>query len=154
MLLRLSVKARPIVMAALLVAVVPGCGTSEPGDAPPTSALTIVAEGAELYAANCAACHGSNLEGVADWQVANDDGSYKPPPHDTSGHTWHHGDLTLLQIISEGSGFAQSQMPVFGDELSDAEILKTLEFIKTSWGPEERKFQLTATLRELEAASK
>ena len=143
---------RNLLVAAVAASRVAGRATSESAD-PATSAVSsIVAEGADLYAANCAACHGANLEGEADWRVANDDGSFKSPPHDSSGHTWHHGDLTLFQIISQG-GFPQSRMPAFGEALTDAEILKILEFIKTEWGPDEREFQRSVTLSELETSS-
>ncbi len=150
---RRNAQSRAGVVAALLATAVAACGTSGSADPATSDVPSVVAEGAELYAASCAACHGANLEGEADWRVANDDGSFKAPPHDSSGHTWHHGDLTLLQIITEGGGFAESRMPAFSETLTDAEILKILEFIKSQWGPDEREFQRSATLRELEASS-
>ncbi len=104
-----------------------------------------VARGQELYNQYCAACHGLNGEGQPDWKTPNEDGSFKPPPHDASGHTWHHGDHLLLEIVAQGSEFPQSQMPIFGDQLSDEEIQAILEYIKKWWGPEERAFQWQVT---------
>ena len=33
------------------------------------------------------------------------------PPHDSSGHTWHHSDQILLELIRGGSDFPQARMP-------------------------------------------
>jgi mono/diheme cytochrome c family protein len=116
-------------------------------DVPPPPPLDPqrVAQGQELYAQHCAECHGSNGEGQPDWKTPNDDGSYKPPPHDVSGHTWHHDDDLLLDLIANGSDFPKTQMPTFGDKLSDEEILAILEYLKSWWGPEERAFQWQIT---------
>jgi hypothetical protein len=56
------------------------------------------------------------------------------PPHDASGHTWHHPDDVLFEITRKGiSAFAppgyESDMPAFGD-LGDAEIWAVLAFIR------------------------
>lgn len=100
-----------------------------------------VANGPELYQQHCASCHRPDLSGDPDWKTPNDDGSYPPPPHDSSGHTWHHSDRVLLEIVRNGSDSPQSRMPAFGDRLTDEDILAILEFIKTSWGPAERDYQ-------------
>ena len=104
--------------------------------------------GAVLYATHCASCHGVDLEGHPDWRTPNADGSYNPPPHDATGHTWHHGDVTLVQVISDGGSFPQSRMPAFGDILTEERILVILDFLKSTWGEEERAFQREATDRE------
>ncbi|WP_447412957.1 c-type cytochrome, partial [Clostridium perfringens] len=82
--------------------------------------------GQELYAANCAACHGTNLEGQPDWKRRLDNGRMPAPPHDASGHTWHHPDQDLLVIVRDGlsaivPGY-ESDMPAFGKVLTDDEI--------------------------------
>jgi mono/diheme cytochrome c family protein len=100
-----------------------------------------VERGGELYQANCASCHGADLAGAPDWKTPNEDGSYPPPPHDSSGHTWHHPDRVLIEIIRDGSDFPQSRMPAFGDRLTQEDIEAILEFIKTSWGPQENAYQ-------------
>ena len=97
-----------------------------------------VAEGAPLYAEHCAACHGANLEGEPDWQIAGPDGLLPAPPHDETGHTWHHQDELLFRITKHGSADVagpdyQSNMMGFGDVLSDREILSVLAFIKSTW---------------------
>jgi len=107
-----------------------------------------VAHGASLYRQYCAGCHGANLEGVPDWKRRLPDGSLPPPPHDSSGHTWHHSDSLLLSIIANGGDPADnSKMPAFKDKLHDDQIVAILEFLKSKWGAQEREFQwwITAT---------
>ncbi len=62
----------------------------------------LLSQGATLYQQYCATCHGANLEGAPDWKKPLADGSLPPPPHDDSGHTWHHPDFLLLQIMAQG----------------------------------------------------
>lgn len=107
-----------------------------------------VTQGAPVYAQECASCHGANLEGAPDWKTSLPDGSLPPPPHDNSGHTWHHSDSLLLAIIADGGDPAfNSKMPAFGDKLTDLERRVVLEFIKSKWGDNEREFHwwMTAT---------
>jgi len=114
----------------------------------PTLAAARVQQGSALYAQHCAACHGANLEGAANWKQPDAAGAYPPPPHDSTGHTWHHADDLLLSIVQNGGDPAyNSKMPAFKDKLSPAEIRSIIEFLKNHWGPEEREFQwwITAT---------
>ena len=50
--------------------------------------------GREIYVQNCAACHGTNLEGQPSWRSSNEVGMSPAPPHDVTGHTWHHDIYT------------------------------------------------------------
>ena len=60
------------------------------------------------------------------------------PPHDETGHTWHHGDRQLFAITKYGverfapAGYG-SDMPGFENTLSDAEIDSVLAFIRSTW---------------------
>ncbi|MBI2584800.1 MAG: cytochrome c [Rhodospirillales bacterium] len=97
-----------------------------------------VALGEQLYRAHCASCHGVNLEGQADWRTRNADGTLKPPPHDETGHTWHHPDRLLFDYTKQGGGPTAppgftSAMPGFAGTLSDAETWAVLAFIKSRW---------------------
>ncbi len=100
---------------------------------------SIVAEGAEIYAAECAVCHGVNLEGQPDWRVRGPDGLLPAPPHDETGHTWHHDGETLFNLTKYGLGEMigdpdyESAMPAFEDVLTDAEIVAVLSYIKSTW---------------------
>lgn len=97
--------------------------------------------GKQIYRTRCAACHGANLEGQPDWQSARPDGTYLAPPHDETGHTWHHGDAMLTdyirrggQAVLDGMGVAfTSRMPAFEDQLTDAEIAAVLAYVKSTW---------------------
>ncbi|PZU14357.1 MAG: cytochrome C, partial [Citromicrobium sp.] len=84
----------------------------------------VIALGQRLYAENCASCHGADLEGQPDWQTPLENGRYPAPPHDETGHTWHHADPLLERIIRDGTAAVvgdgyESDMPGFGDVMSD-----------------------------------
>jgi len=61
-----------------------------------------VALGASVYRDHCASCHGANLEGQPDWKSRKPDGRFPAPPHDETGHTWHHPDETLFDLTKLG----------------------------------------------------
>ncbi len=102
-------------------------------------------QGALIYQARCASCHGVKLEGQANWRERGADGRLPAPPHDGSGHTWHHPDDMLIRITKEGVAKAvglpdyATNMPAFGDSLSDADIVAVLSWIKSQWSPETRR---------------
>ena len=98
-----------------------------------------VVAGAALYTQHCAACHGANLEGQPDWRRRLPNGRLPAPPHDASGHTWHHPDKLLFGITKHGlvppyapAGYA-SDMPAFAGVLSDAQIRAVLAYIQSRW---------------------
>ena len=107
-----------------------------------------VARGKPLYEKYCASCHGLRLEGQANWQKKLPDGRMPAPPHNASGHTWHHPDAVLFGITKHGlvpgkyapPGY-RSDMPGFGATLSDEDIWAVLAYIKSSWPPEIRQAQ-------------
>jgi mono/diheme cytochrome c family protein len=101
-----------------------------------------VAKGEVLYARYCAECHGADLKGSPTWKEPLADGSLPPPPHDDSGHTWHHPDRQLIEIIQNGGDpNYNSKMPAFGDRLSEDEVVSIPEFLKSKWSVEAREFQ-------------
>ena len=107
----------------------------------------IIAHGPQIYADQCAACHGADLEGQPDWRTPLASGRLPAPPHDESGHTWHHSDEVLFRIVKEGTaaivgGGYESDMPGFADVLNDAEIRAVLDYIKSTWPERERTYQL------------
>jgi mono/diheme cytochrome c family protein len=117
---------------------------------PPTPPLDPdrVKEGEVIYGQYCASCHRADLSGDPDWKTRNADGSLRPPPHDNTGHTWHHSDALLLSLTRDDSVFPESRMPSFGGTLTDDEIIAVFEFIKASWGPQERDIQWRVTWSE------
>ena len=114
----------------------------------PTLNSESVAQGEILYAQYCAVCHDANLAGATNWKQLQPDSSLPPPPHDSTGHTWHHSDELLINIIQNGGDPAyNSKMPAFKDILTEHESMAILEFIKSKWGREEREFQWWITVR-------
>lgn len=122
-------------------------------DGPDPRALVIdpddhqqVALGRDLYAAQCAACHGANLEGQPNWRQRLPNGRLPGPPHDANGHTWHHPDDQLFAITKYGvealapAGY-ESDMPAFEDTLTDDEIAAVLAYIKSRWPQRIRQAQ-------------
>jgi len=124
-------------------------GTPSPAIGPlPTLDAKQIAAGEVVYTTHCASCHGANLEGEADWRLQNEDGSFRAPPHDDSGHTWHHTDKLLKESIVKGGTRLPaniggiSNMPAFGEVLSEAEIIAVLGYIKSTWPEDIQKIQL------------
>lgn len=98
----------------------------------------IIAPGRQIYADQCAACHGAELEGQPGWRSPLPSGRLPAPPHDASGHTWHHADELLFRITKDGvaviaGGDYKTAMPVYDGVLSDAEIVAVLSWIKAQW---------------------
>jgi len=116
------------------------------------SDAALVARGKSIYAAQCAACHGAALEGQPDWRMRLSNGRLPAPPHDASGHTWHHPDKVLFDIVKNGlvpgktapEGY-QSDMPAYGSLLSDEDITAVLAYIKSRWPPELLELQRKVT---------
>lgn len=114
----------------------------------------LVARGKVIYANNCASCHGAKLEGQADWRQRLPNGRLPAPPHDVSGHTWHHPDQVLVDIVKYGlapgktapEGY-QSDMPAYGATLKDPDITAVLAYIKSSWPAEALDAQRNITLQ-------
>ena len=112
--------------------------------APASGPLT---QGATLYAAQCASCHGAQGEGQPNWRERKPDGRLPAPPHDASGHTWHHPMEMLFQMTRDGivpplapEGY-QSDMPAFGKTLSDDEIRAVLAYIESLWPAEVKQMR-------------
>ncbi|MBX3051687.1 MAG: cytochrome c [Caldilineaceae bacterium] len=123
----------------LLLVLLGGCSTGAPDSNSQTDPDQL-ATGKQVYEANCAACHGINGEGQPNWRTPVN-GVFPAPPHDSSGHTWHHPDSALLEIIAQGGSLPNSAMPAYGDILTVGEREAVLAYIKTFWGKQERESQ-------------
>lgn len=111
-----------------------------------------VARGQAVYAQYCASCHGAKLEGQPNWQTRLPNGRLPAPPHDESGHTWHHPDADLFEVTKNGlKNIAppdyQSDMPAYAGILTDDQIRDVLAYIKSTWPPEIRARQARLNLR-------
>ncbi|MGI0526589.1 c-type cytochrome [Rhizobium giardinii] len=119
------------------------------------ASATTIALGKTLYTKHCAICHGANLEGQRDWKSPLASGRMPAPPHDASGHTWHHPDGVLFRITKEGpatvvGGGYKSDMRGFGNIMSDDDIRAVIAFIKSTWPEQEREYQAEMSRRERE----
>ncbi len=105
-----------------------------------------------VYAEHCAACHGDRLQGQPDWRARGPNGRLPAPPHDATGHTWHHPDQLLFKMTKYGplplapAGY-QSDMPAFDGILTDAEIRDVVAYIKGTWPAKIRARQESITRR-------
>lgn len=105
----------------------------------------MLAVGQKIYQSHCASCHGHGLEGQPNWREPGADGRLPAPPHDASGHTWHHNDELLFRLTKHGVAKAanmpdyKSAMPIYEGVLSDEEIVAVLSWIKSQWPPEIRR---------------
>jgi mono/diheme cytochrome c family protein len=105
-----------------------------------------VAEGHALYTIHCSSCHGRSLEGQPNWQTPLPNGRMPAPPHDASGHTWHHSDDDLTGIVKFGlkpyvAKDYESDMPAFEPILKDREILAIVTYIRSTWPEREQAYQ-------------
>ena len=146
---------------AVFLLSITGCRAGGEAATPPQSASGSppaldpqrVEQGEGIYAQHCATCHGVALEGEADWKLQNADGSFRAPPHDASGHTWHHSDAQLIDAVRRGGARLSadvggtSAMPADDTILSDGEIAAVLDFIKSTWPEEQRLYQWERTLQ-------
>jgi len=103
-----------------------------------------------LYVTNCASCHGINLEGQPNWRSPKGDGILPAPPHDATGHTWHHDNALLFEYTKFGGQGAlatrgitdfNSGMPAFKDVISDEDIWNVLAYIRSTWPERNKKTQ-------------
>lgn len=110
-------------------------------------------QGKILYDQHCASCHGVNLEGQPGWRDRMANGRLPAPPHDVSGHTWHHPDDELRSLIRDGlvpgvtapPGY-ESDMPAYGDILTDEQIDLILAYIKGFWPEQALEAQREITI--------
>ena len=135
-----------LVAGAVALAAVAWLVLRDGGDLLRPDDAVVVARGGTIYAAQCASCHGANLEGQAEWRQRLANGRLPAPPHDASGHSWHHADKALFAMTKYGiaalvgDGY-ESDMPAYDGILDDDDIVAVLSFIKASWSDEIRRRQ-------------
>ena len=126
-------------VAALIAVVAFRPGAEQAGIVLLPNDRQLLAMGGAVYKTHCAACHGAKLEGQPDWRSRGADGMLPAPPHDASGHTWHHPDAILFRITKKGvaavAGDAnyKTTMQAYEGILTDEEIVAVLSWIKAQW---------------------
>ena len=100
--------------------------------------------GQKIYRDQCASCHGLNLEGQVGWRDTKVDGMRLAPPHDKSGHTWHHPDELLYKLTKYGfeamiGSEYKVSMPIYDGLLKDEDIIAALSYIKSTWPDDVRQ---------------
>ena len=89
---------------------------------------SVVNLGETRYQDLCAGCHGRNLQGQVNWHKRDQDGYLPAPPHDETGHTWHHADKLLFEMTKYGL-----QAIAGGDYKTRMPALRELYRTTTSW---------------------
>jgi mono/diheme cytochrome c family protein len=100
----------------------------------------MIARGKIIYESYCVSCHQVNLVGAENWKGLDEDGHRKAPPLNGTGHTWHHDDATLHNIIKYGLAKIvknyDGKMIGFGDKINDKQVDSVLSYIKSHWEDE------------------
>jgi mono/diheme cytochrome c family protein len=150
-----------LVIIALLAAGLYIWRSEDKSDAAATSTMdgsSLIAMGKSIYASQCAACHGANLEGQENWRQRKPNGRLPAPPHDASGHTWHHDDETLFNLTKYGLSAlvgrpVETDMPAYDGVLTDMQIRAVLAYIKSRWPREIQRRQAEMTRQSTPAGS-
>jgi mono/diheme cytochrome c family protein len=135
------------VLFTLAASALLGCSVVAPEDQ--QQVFVPVQRGEQLYNTYCVTCHGGSTGGrMMDI----------PPVHNRNGHTWHHPDCQLTDIVLHGSGSMGEMMrrmmgasedtptmPAFSGILTQADAEAILAHIKTWWTPQQRAMQAAVT---------
>ncbi len=105
-------------------------------------------EGKTLYDRFCAACHGIDGEGEHPDPYAVG----TAPPHDNTGHTWHHADQQNFATVWHGTN-VNAIMPGYHDRMIPDEIIAVLAYIKLWWTEDQLASQLDLTQRVIDGVS-
>ncbi len=126
-------------VGGLLIVALAACGGGESSDD------DVVEVGSTVYERDCMICHGEARTGEG--------GLANAPVHGPEGHTWHHPDGQLKELILGVLDYPQKTMPSFVGKLTDSEVDAVLEYIKTGWEPPQLEYQAEVSRRELELSS-
>ncbi len=111
--------------------------------APSRDAVRAISRGAQIYAAECAGCHGGWL--AVRWRP-----DIQNPPSAPSlgmaGHAWQHSDAELAAIVAHGTGSVALPgkapgMPAFAGRFGRSDIDALLAYVKNGWPRSARTHQ-------------
>ncbi|MEJ2362733.1 MAG: cytochrome c [Gammaproteobacteria bacterium] len=95
-----------------------------------------IQRGHQLFEQNCAACHGANAQGAANWSKPGPDGKYPPPPLNGTGHAWHHPKRALILTIQHGTIRLGGNMPAWQGRLSIQDSEDIIAWFQSLWPDE------------------
>ena len=93
-----------------------------------------LAQGEQFYAQNCQSCHGDAATGVGRLTALI-------PSHGPGGHTWHHADGQIIDIVLGRFTYPGQEMPSFAGTLTEEQVEAILAYIKLGWNAEMLEFQ-------------
>lgn len=130
-------------IAVLLACLLSACEEkSAPPPTPSTAAnarfdAANLAEGASLYQAHCAQCHGPEAQGHPDWQTPSDGSFAAAPPLNGTGKDKQRSRAELRATIAQGRQHGtEPVMPAFASRLSPREIDAVMNYLQSLWPPE------------------
>ena len=123
-------------MGVVLIVALGACGGGGSSDD------DLIELGRTIYEKNCLVCHGEARTGRG--------GLANAPVHGPDGHTWHHPDGQLRELILGALDYPQKTMPSFVGKLTDSEVDAVLEYIKTNWDTPQLEYQAEVSRNELE----
>jgi mono/diheme cytochrome c family protein len=141
---RLGPKERYLVFATFIAMIITASWISYDRHAAETEVTadrfneTQVSLGKSLYIANCAFCHGDNLEGKPGWDGRYPTGRRPALPLDGETAITRLSDQDLMDVTKYGGqpfspADYENDMPGFEMQLSDADIWAIVAFIKSRW---------------------
>jgi mono/diheme cytochrome c family protein len=96
-----------------------------------------VSRGRQVYAHNCARCHGKELQGELQAGLIVPEGGMPAPPLNGTGHSAHHSDADMFSTVNaasaDGGQLRPRRMPRFGPILTDDDIWAVIAYIKSRW---------------------
>jgi len=95
-----------------------------------------IRRGEQLFAQNCARCHGEKAQGAPNWNEKGADGKFPPPPLNGTAHAWHHPRAALAMTIRNGTKKLGGNMPAFAGKLEERDIEALITYVNSLW-PEE-----------------
>jgi mono/diheme cytochrome c family protein len=99
---------------------------------------SLVIRGKQVYAAQCASCHGRSLQGQPLWRTVDANQALRAPALNETGPDWMRSDEELFATVADGhlpsvTPDPRTRMPAFSGVLAQSDILAVLAFIKARW---------------------
>ncbi len=119
-------------LSAMLALALAGCGKDEKKVDP-----FALMEGEAIYKAECAGCHGKDMEGQPGWPAAGQDGHLPAPPlagkTPASRRTFPElVSITRLGVVPPQTGQGGSH-PAFAGKLTERQVENVVHFIQSRW---------------------